>query len=276
MSPKLEGRQCVLICDGTAHKLVSDDQRTSREILHGLTSTQEETDSRIILYCKYGEQQGYKYIRVKSPDTDVFYILLHYAMQIQEACILFETGRGNKKHLLNITALAEELTQEHCSALLSLHAFTGCDSTSAFKGKGKVKAVKILQQKPKFSQTFAQIGEAWSVTEHQVDELEEFTCLLYHWQRIKKVDELRYVMLKEKCENDTISANVNIDMASLPPCRRSLKQHVLRTNFQVAIWKRAHEPTPEIPDPLSGHRWVKQDEMLVPVWTKEEDELTLP
>jgi hypothetical protein len=60
--------------------------------------------------------------------------------------ILFDTGTGNKKKLIDITKLAQQYQQELCTALLGLHAFTRCDTTSAFKGIGKVKPIKTLQK----------------------------------------------------------------------------------------------------------------------------------
>ena len=54
-------------------------------------------------------------------------------------------------------------------------------------------------------------------------------------------------------------------MASLPPCRNSLNQHIHRVNYQVAFWKRALEAAPEIPDP-EGHVWIEVDGQLEPLW----------
>jgi hypothetical protein len=110
-------------------------------------STQEETDSRVVLYCFYGKQQGYRNIRIRSPDTDIFFILLHYALELQGVTILFDTGTGNKKRLIDITKLAQQYQQELCTALLGLHAFTRCDITSAFKGIEKVKPINLRHYK---------------------------------------------------------------------------------------------------------------------------------
>ena len=54
------------------------------------------------------------------------------------------------------------------------------------------------------------------------------------WLRFSKID-LRYQMLKEKFGDEVISSSYTIDPATLPPCRRSFKQHVRRCNYQVAI-----------------------------------------
>ena len=36
----------------------------------------------------------------------------------------------------------------------------------------------------------------------------------------------------------------NFDLASLPPCRSALQQHIYRSNYQVGVWKRAHIAKP--------------------------------
>ena len=72
---------------------------------------------------------------------------------------------GNKKRLINETELAGDLTQEYCTALLALHAFTHCDTISAFKGIGKVKPIKVMQKLPRFQPILAEFGREWVVTE---------------------------------------------------------------------------------------------------------------
>ena len=101
----------------------------------------------------------------RSPDTDIFFILLHYALELQGVTILFDNGTGNKKRLIDITKLAQQYKQELCTALLGLHTFTRCDTTSAFKEIGKVKPIKTLQQSPQFQSALAQIGDSWQISE---------------------------------------------------------------------------------------------------------------
>ena len=123
---KLKNRHVICICEGDAFLLSSEDGKKTKITEIQELSSQEETDSRVILYCRYGKNIGYKYIRVKSPDPDLFFILLHYAQSFTETTILYETGKGNKKRLINMNNIAEKYSQEECSALLGLHAFTEC------------------------------------------------------------------------------------------------------------------------------------------------------
>ena len=98
----------------------------------------------MVLYSNYAAKEGKKCVRIRSPDSDIFFILLYYAFDIK-CKVLFDTGTGNKKRLLDITGIAEEFGTSKCSALLSLHALTGCDTTSAFRGIGKLKPMKLLE-----------------------------------------------------------------------------------------------------------------------------------
>ena len=106
-----------------------------KEELFELASSQEETDTRVALYAAFGKSNGYKTIRVRSPDSDVFFILLHHA-NILDITLVFDTGKSNLKRLINITELAESLGSRKCTATMSLHIFTGCDTTRSFKGIG--------------------------------------------------------------------------------------------------------------------------------------------
>ena len=107
-----------------------------------------------------------------------------------------------------------------------------------------------------------------------LDEVEAFTCTCKE-DKFVHVDDLRFYMLNEKCKNETISSNTNIDLSVLPPCRKSFVQYARCANFLTAIWKRAHVPAPDIPEANDGHGRHVCDGTLQPLWTEEEVELTL-
>ena len=46
-------------------------------------------------------------------------------------------GMGKKYRYLNINAICESLGESKSQALPFLHSYSGCDTTSAFHGKGK-------------------------------------------------------------------------------------------------------------------------------------------
>ncbi len=74
------------------------------------------------LYCDHGRSRNYLYIQLRSPDTHVFYIFLYYAITMESVTILFDTGTGNKKRLINFITRAQSLSQQHTTALMALIA----------------------------------------------------------------------------------------------------------------------------------------------------------
>ena len=63
-------RKLALIAEGHAYTLDNQQQHVRVKEIPSLYSNQEETDSRVVLYCKYAHDQGYEHVRVRSPDTD--------------------------------------------------------------------------------------------------------------------------------------------------------------------------------------------------------------
>ena len=177
--------QAIIIVKGKAHKLTVTNNKITIPEIHELFSKQEETDTRIIIYLEYAVKQGFKTAVVRSPDTDIFFILLYYAHKIN-LTVYLDTGFGKHRKLINVSAIASSFGNEYCDALLGFYVYTGEDCTSAFKGKGKVGPLKKLQKNPRFLKTFQNLGVDWNVKPDLHKELEEFTCLMYGYQHEKK------------------------------------------------------------------------------------------
>ena len=265
---KLENKSVILINAGKASMLSSgNDGEVSKTEIPCLLSNQEETDTRVVLYSIYAVDNGFQEVCVRSPDSDIFFILLHFASTIR-ATLLFDTGAGNNRRILDITKIADDFTERRCTALLALHAFTRCDTTSAFKGIGKVKPIKIVEKNSKFEDVFCKLGQRWNVTDDVFKGLEEFTCSMYGSKRMKDVDEVRAKLIKRRCgqNSDKLDVKKNIDLAKLPPPRRCLREHIKRTNYQVAIWKRANIAIIDAPEASEDNGWVLVDGRLEPCW----------
>ena len=127
-------------------------QVTVNEI-HSLRSNQEETDSRVVLYLHFAEEMGYESAVVRTPDSDIFFILLHHSHSIN-ITVYLDTGTGKHRRLINVTDLGRALGRDYCNTLLGYYVFSGEDCTSAFKGKGKVGPLKKLQKNPKYQAAF--------------------------------------------------------------------------------------------------------------------------
>ena len=91
-------------------------------------------------------------IKVLSSDTDVIIILLGVYFKLRNdhsfTDIVIEFSQKKEHRRISITNLASSLGQSRCHALIFFHAFTGCDTTSAFKNIGKKKAYDVYRSYP--------------------------------------------------------------------------------------------------------------------------------
>ena len=163
-------------------------------------------------------------IIVRSPDTDVILLLLHYCMDIK-SIVLFDTGSGDKRRLINMKKVLAENGTPFCKALLGFHAFTGCDTTSAFSRKGKLKPLKILKKHDHFCLPIQQLGCFKNVPEYISDTLETFVCAMYGKPNYLSVNRLRHdlIIQKFKAKSGLISVMEGTDMCYLPPCKPLFK-----------------------------------------------------
>jgi len=102
--------------------------------------------------------------------------------------------------------LGDRLTQ----ALIGYHAFTGCDSVSAFSGREKVAPLKLLRKNEELMEAFIELGQSWTASESLISKLEEFTCRMYAASsKTDKVNTLHHELFLLK--------QGDVDSSMLPP-----------------------------------------------------------
>ena len=84
--------------------------------IHELVSNREETGTRVVLYLNYAVKLGYKSAVERTPDTDIFFILLHYAHSIP-LTIYLETGSGKHCQIVNVSELSESKGADYCTTI---------------------------------------------------------------------------------------------------------------------------------------------------------------
>ena len=106
------------------HRFYVDERNASRvEDIPELNSDHEEADTRLLLHAKHASI-AHQAITVRSPDTDVFILMLGHKGAI-DAALYFDTGSGNLRKVLDIDQCYRELGSSLCEALIGFHAFTG-------------------------------------------------------------------------------------------------------------------------------------------------------
>ena len=99
--------------DGKAYQLDSSNGEVTTCEIHELSSDQEETDTRVVLYLHYAAKLGYKSVVVRAPDSDIFFILLHHSHSIG-LNIYLDIVMGKHCQIINVTELAKSFEPEYC------------------------------------------------------------------------------------------------------------------------------------------------------------------
>ena len=168
------GSKCHVISPGN-----SPDETVRVDEVDNLNSTQEEADTRIFLHAAYAANSSeVTDIIIVSPDTDVFIIGISLQSGIA-AKLHFHTGRGINLRTIDLEKIEQSIGNDVSKALIGLHCLTGCDSVSAFYGKGKKKALNLLLKDDKFCPAFKDLGERFDINPDMAISLEKFVGKLY-------------------------------------------------------------------------------------------------
>ena len=142
---KLRFRKFVVSHGEKCYLLSVQENQIMSEPVEDLFSKQEEADTRLLLHAKNPAHEGHSKIIIKSSDVDVEVIFIHHAKEIS-ASLFILSGTKSRMMYIDITQIVENLGDNICNALIGLHTFTGCDSVSAFVGKGKKAAFTLLNK----------------------------------------------------------------------------------------------------------------------------------
>lgn len=212
----------------------------------------EEADTRMLLHADHAGD-FYDNVVIRSRDTDVFVTAIAVSECIS-AKLFLHMGPWSDFRIVNVSDVSQQLGKSVSDALIGLHCFTGCDSVSAFRGKGKVKAFQMMLESSAYQELFKSIGRDWSL-DGVMPDLEKFICELYGKKDESSVNDLRYELFQQKYKIDS----------TLPPNKDSLENHAKRANYQACIHHRCLDQSISAPSP-EGHGWVIQNGVLNIVW----------
>ncbi|KAG1662160.1 hypothetical protein GQR58_021078 [Nymphon striatum] len=142
----------------TRGKLCYHVTSSGTQIASDLESTQEEADIRMLLHAAHASRSDYEAIVVVSDDTDVLVLCLAFKPPIPTNMYV-KCGTKTRVKYADITKVFNALGYELSQALVSVHAFTGCDTTSAFGGCGKLDPLKLLKSSQGHMNTFNTLGQ---------------------------------------------------------------------------------------------------------------------
>jgi len=227
-------------------RLLSATVTSIQTILH-LAITKKLTHVCFIFHAKHAAVTGNKNIVIRSSATDVVVLAIsvYIDLHINELWIAF--GKSNDFRWIPVFQMTRALGQR-CRALPFFHVFTGCDTVSAFVGKGK----KSQAATEVFTRLSAPVS---SVTDDERSIIEEFVVIMYdRASETNKVYEARLDLF----------ARMQRKYNAVPPSSASLVQHVKIYVLQDGhTWGQALSRFQNLPTPLNWE-WKKENDVWVP------------
>ncbi|ELU07992.1 hypothetical protein CAPTEDRAFT_216620 [Capitella teleta] len=237
--------------------LGADVLTTSENISAISPCTHEEADTRVILHLHDAVQKGLKTAMIRTVDTDVVIIAASAFTTIKPAKLWIAFGSGRNFRHLPVHEIVNCLGFSRCSSLPLFHAMTGCDTVSAFYGRGKRTAWETWQSYPEVTEAFQKCVSSDTVSKTCMSLLERFVILLYDKSsKATDVNEARKHIFTQKARS----------LENIPPTQAALEQHVKRAVLQAKIWNNSTEAVPSAIDP-SKWGWVKEGSQWKPLWT---------
>ncbi|XP_061894509.1 uncharacterized protein LOC133644183 [Entelurus aequoreus] len=225
----------------------------------------EEADTRIVVHLQCALKEGAKTVLVRTVDTDVIVILagLFYDLVVLQPLtdIWVAFGMGKRFRYYHINHICKSLGEPKSQGLLMFHAYSGCDTTSAFNGKGKKSAWRAWQAYDAATETFMYLAkhpfQELKVDSEHFQTLERLTVILYN--RSSPLNSISQTRKELFCQDSR-------PMERLPPTQDALLQHVKRAVFQAGIWATSTDTQQVIPSP-KDFGWTKDETgSWVPVW----------
>ena len=219
-----------------------------------LASKQEEADTKMFLCAAFASSLGFPSVNIVTVDSDVAVLSLYYQQRL-DVEIYLQMGTGVREKIYKV--FSNDLSDDVLKSLPAIHALSGCDSTSALVGIGKVKMFNTVCKEESFLDAAGLLGDDETVTENVFEILEELFCRLYGFKNQVNINHCRYEAITRKKKMP--------DPEKIPPTRDALRLHIIRCNYQVYEWKKAID-CEHIPNDPEGCGWEKSDNRLEIKW----------
>ena len=218
----------------------------------------EEADTRMFVHAKHASLTGSRTLTIVSSDTDVVVLAIAAYTDLNIDALWIAFGKRDNFRWMPIHDICK-LLGPRSKALPFFHAFTGCDTVSAFVGKGKKSAWQAWNVDEEATEVFRSLSTATdTISQSEMDTLEQFVVIMYDRSSTTcKVDEARFDLFARKQRA----------YDAIPPTQAALTEHVKRAVFQAGhVWGQSTVTEQQLPSP-SNWGWSKQNNVWVPKWT---------
>ena len=219
--------------------------------------THEEADTRLFIHAKDAASEGCKNVILKSTDTDVVVIgvTLFNDLNVENLWIAFSRGKSFRWVPIHEISLS---LGPRAKALTFFHSFTGCDTVSAFHGKGKKSAWQAWNVFEEATEVFRKLGNLpETISDDDIQILEQFVVILYdRSSAVKNVNEARLDLFAHRQKSYEM----------IPPTGSALIEHTKRAVYQAGhVWGQSLILEPALPS-LKQWGWKEDDHNWQPNW----------
>ncbi|CAH1993818.1 unnamed protein product [Acanthoscelides obtectus] len=198
-------------------------------------------------------RHGKSRVIVVGSDVDLL-ILLIGLTPTSESMYYYKMGQGGKANQLYDTRDHKHLQP----FLLFALAFAGCDTTSCFFGKGKMKLVKLLLQNDSIRALALKFYEPDCLEDELLQCAETITLALYKdKEQSSSLGTFRYNLFS----TNLAKAKKETPLECLRPTSPALLQHCKRVYYQIQVWLQ-HRLDPC----LWG--WTRQGNIPIPIMSE--------
>jgi hypothetical protein len=176
----------------------------------------------------------------------------------KNALYILKPGKGKiSQQIYSTKSIIDKTVADH---ILFLHAFSGCDTTSALVNQGKMKFINVLRKNPDLNEII-QVFKNPNVDPEIIAKAGERVLELYSYSNVKSKKSMSLNNYRYACFT-TSAFKSKFNIASLPPTEAAARQHSFRTYHQVQQWYRNQQNAEQ-------WGWKRNKNGLIPVTTLE-------
>ncbi|XP_072153362.1 uncharacterized protein [Bemisia tabaci] len=194
---------------------------------------EDDADTLIVNKAISVVRETNKQVAIVGEDIDLLVLMVALTPAPSDVPLL-KPGKG--KNAAQIFS-ANELQTSNANlkkSILFIHAVSGCDTTSAFRGKGKGTFIKLLEKCAEVSRIAEKFNEIDCTQEELCQAGEQLVLLLYGAKKsVTALNKCRF-----QCFNRALARQkTEVKLQTLPPTSDACKQHFLRVYYQVQLWR---------------------------------------
>lgn len=211
-------------------QLLSRSLRDAGHVVHNSTS-----DADTMLVSVALKSASNRQVVVVSDDTDVLLLLVHHWNE--SLFDIYFKSEMRKSHrtggMWEVGAIQQKVGEVIVRHILFLHAWGGCDTTSAVYGQGKTILLKKIDQSIELQRLSNEIRNPTASNKQVGEAGSQLFAFMYSGKGSDVLTHIRYT----KFMGMVSSSRTSIEPQKLPPSERAAFFHSLRVHLQVVIWE---------------------------------------